>query len=314
MENQRTLERHPIDPPIDALLGANAVQIGDLSSIGARLRHPQKLQPGLRAQLHLEGGVSCETELVWCHPSVSTVAFESGVRILNDSNKVEALLDKLVREGRTSRVEDLRGSARYGVTGGVHGHFGDVQVRIVDISSKGTRVETAARLDPGTEARLRFVPEGSDLSIEVNSVVVWRRLSAVWGKDNYRYDAGIFVKEMHGMMRAAIGLLAEMDRCSKDTTSLLLKSRFARFELPEPKPGLDQESGGRLTLIRCIRDMLRSNPVEKSRWMERSKTAMGHPMIKGVAGPIAEDAEALAVWEFVERSIDPSIVAAAMAD
>lgn len=311
MENDMRLqERLLLDPPIDCLFGSSRVIVGDLSGVGARLRHDAKLDPGSRAPLHLAPGVSCESEVVWCMPSASTYAFESGVRLFSEAKTIRPFLEHLIEDGRTRRVEERRKSSRYSVVPGHSGNFEGAEVRVADISSRGVRVVSPQKFEVGHKGRFLFIPSGDSLIVDVSARVVWCTLQSIWGEGERHYDAGLAVLEMHGLMRAAIGALSEAGGCVKDTRSLVVKARLENLEgePPELEEGIDRESGGRISLVRRVRSRLESDPIERDRWLHQADLAAQHPMIRGLAGPIVEHREALAAWEFLDRSIDPSLV------
>ena len=62
-------------------------------------------------------------------------------------------------------------------------------------------------------------------------------------------------------------------------------------------------------LIQAVRVYLSKDPEESRTWTEIATKTSQSPDIRAAAGPIREHIEALAVWEYLERSVDPSILA-----
>ena len=56
---------------------------------------------------------------------------------------------------------------------------------------------------------------------------------------------------------------------------------------------------------------LRLNPDEAMHWYRRARLVIADPATREVAPSIAHHPDALAVWEYLDRSIDPSIVSRA---
>ena len=61
-------------------------------------------------------------------------------------------------------------------------------------------------------------------------------------------------------------------------------------------------------LIQCVREELRMNPEEAMHWYRRARLLIKDPKTRRSAPAIADHPDALAVWEYLDRSIDPSII------
>ena len=61
-------------------------------------------------------------------------------------------------------------------------------------------------------------------------------------------------------------------------------------------------------LIQCVREELRLNPDEAMHWYRRARLTIADPATRIAAPAIADHPDALAVWEYLDRSIDPSII------
>jgi hypothetical protein len=61
-------------------------------------------------------------------------------------------------------------------------------------------------------------------------------------------------------------------------------------------------------LIQGVREELRLNPEEALHWYRRARLVINDPATREVAPPIANHPDALAVWEYLDRSVDPTVV------
>ena len=50
------------------------------------------------------------------------------------------------------------------------------------------------------------------------------------------------------------------------------------------------------------------NPEEAMHWYRRARLTISDPATRSIAPAIADHPDALAVWEYLDRSIDPSII------
>lgn len=307
--------RHLLEPPIDCHFGGRGAMLTDISVSGARLCHWKGLEGGAKGNLEFELGdgrsLAFEAIVVWSH-AVSQQRcgdHSSGLKLMADPSAVGDAIEQMVRRGLTRRIAENRRSNRFLVQSSIDGTVGDRRIKICDLSSTGARVESEHRLRVGDRMRLEFRLPRSDFKIDVAVEVVWSYLTAIWSDTENRYGAGLRAVENPGMMRAAIGHLSDIRLAEKDVRSLALKSRLENYEVPilDAEDGVDRETGGRISLVRGVRSAL-ENRVDAERWFERAREVARKPDIRGVAGPIAGDIEALAVWEFLDRSVDPSLV------
>lgn len=316
-------ERFLLLPPVEANYGAAQVIIGDISASGVRLRHGDEIAVGAKAMLRfrLPGAVtpvSLEGEVVWTQPSLSADLRErhvSGIRLHVNSDTIERVIKRLHDLGRSHRVAEKRLSDRFILHNPLAGQFEGVgDVRIVDLATKGARIESPVRTEPGTSATFSFPIPKSAFEVRSRAEVVWCRVSAIWGPDDYRFRAGVRIVERPELVRLAIGQLSELKLAVKDTQSLKLKLKIAKAldcgpsvtheTIQDELPGSEY-----FPLIQSVRAFLAANDGERAAWKEIATQASKLPDIRAVAGPIREHIDALAVWEYLERSIDPSIIA-----
>ncbi len=316
-EGDRNSMRHLLEPPIDCRFGNTSALLTDISVSGARLCHWSGLEGGAKSHLELDLGggkaVAFEAMVVWSHSVSNQICgdYTSGLKMIADPASIGELIEEMVSRGLTRRIAENRRSNRFLLNRSLDGRVEDTDVRICDLSSTGARIESSQKFQTGERFGFTFELPRSDFVIALAVEVVWSYLTAVWSESENRYSSGLRAVENPGMMRAAIGHLSDLRLAEKDVRSLALKNRLVNYEIghTEAADGVDLESGGRISLVRNVRSALAKEDAQTSRWFDRARVVAEQADIRGVAGPIASDIEALAVWEFLDRSIDPSLVA-----
>jgi hypothetical protein len=319
--NLRTAERYLLAPPLAATFGDAPVAICDISAKGARFRHDQPLQAGTKAILRIatdKGAAHLELEavVVWSQSDATTGRHVSGARTYGSPELVQALLTQLQTSSRTSRMEELRSTDRFFVTPAFDAVFGEHPVTVDNLSARGARIATTMQLERSTRLPLRFVVPDSDIDVQVTAQVVWTALKAISGVAVRTWQAGLFINQKPELLRLAIGHLCETNRASLDTQSLRLKLKIMRARARQFAPTYrDIEASGipaeQYLLIQGVREELRLNPEEALHWYRRARMVIADPGTRKVALPIADHPDALAVWEYLDRSIDPTIVSRA---
>jgi hypothetical protein len=157
---------------------------------------------------------------------------------------------------------------------------------------------------------LHLAVPSSPLDIEVAGRVVWCAVKSV---DPKLYRAGLLINERPEAMRLAIGHLCESVRAALDTYSLGLKLKIIRARARQLAPShTELEAAGipaeQFLLIQGVREELRLNPEEAMHWYRRARLTISDPATRSIAPAIADHPDALAVWEYLDRSIDPSLI------
>lgn len=311
--NLRTTERFLIDPPLSAQFGGAVVYVCDISVKGARFSHVSPVEMGNKAMLRLmiEGRPSptaIEAVVVWTQPDPARAGrFVSGVRTYASVEIMSALLRTLAAAGRTTRIEELRASDRFHLNPVLDAEWNSEPVAVEDVSASGARIDGKSKLNAGMSGVLYLrLP----LDVEVKTRVVWSSVKAV---DPLTHRAGLTVDGKGDQMRLAIGRLCESGRATVDTQSLALKVKIIRARARQLAPShRDVESSGvpaeQYILIQCVREELRLNPEQAMHWYRRARLLIKDPATKSSAPAISDHPDALAVWEYLDRSIDPSII------
>lgn len=316
--NLRTAERFLLAPPLAATFGASPVAVCDISASGARFRHDRPVET--KSVLQIAGAaapVKLEATVVWTQPDPAFAGkFLSGVRTYAPADVIRSLLAHLQTSRRSQRIEELRSTDRFYVMPSLPATFGGEPVQIEDLSARGARIEARTELLRASTASLQFAVPASEIEVVVSAQVVWTSLKAITGAARKSYRAGLLVDEKAELMRLAIGRLCEASRAALDMHSLRLKLKILRARARQLAPSYPQiEATGipaeQYLLIQGVREELRLNPDEAMHWYRRARLIINDPATRELAPPIADHPDALAVWEYLDRSVDPSIVSRA---
>lgn len=301
--NLRSAERFLLAPPLAALFGGAAVSVCDISAKGARFKHAQPLEMGMKSLLRVpvDGRqVSFEAVVVWTQAEAA--GFTSGVRSYGGAEVIEPLLAHLHASHRSARIEELRSTDRFHIAPALAGVFGSRTVSIVDLSARGARLDGIDdELTRGTSDVLHFRVPGSSLELAVTGSVAWASAK----------KCGLFINEKPELLRLAIGQLCETNRAALDTSSLRLKLRILRARARQLAPSLATVPGiaaEEYLLVHGVREELRLNPEEALHWYRRARLVINDPATRAAAPAIADHPDALAVWEYLDRSVDPAVV------
>lgn len=255
--------------------------------------------------------VALEAVVVWTQADAAKPGqFVSGARTYAPAEVVDRLLRDLQAARRTTRIEELRASDRFYVQPALEGKWDRDAVFIEDLSAHGARIASEGTLRAGREGALRFVLPGDSLSVDVGGSIVWSGLKSV---DPSRHRAGLAIAGKTELVRLAIGQLCEAGRAVIDTHSLALKLKVIRARARQLAPSHREiESSGvpaeQYILVQCVREELRLNPEEAVHWYRRARLLIKDPATRDAAPAIADHPDALAVWEYLDHSIDPSII------
>ncbi|HXI13346.1 MAG TPA: SpoIIE family protein phosphatase [Thermoanaerobaculia bacterium] len=323
-QNLRTVERFILRPPVDALFGNVPVAITDLSLKGARFTHKLPLEAGAKSVLQFSLDQSplipIESAIVWTqNESNGAQLYVSGVRTYGRPDQIEHLLQVLQEQHRSSRIEEFRAIDRFRILEPMSGQFSPVgEVTFADISARGARISALAQPVVGSSGTLRFRVPKSTFDISVTATVVWSTVRAIGMNNESQFSAGLRISEKPELMRGAIGHMCELNLATLDTSSLKLKLKIilARASKHSAEYQAIEASGlppDQFFLIESVREELRSNPQEAIHWHQKARAGATDDSVRRAAGPIADHREAMAVWEYLDRTIDPTIIARSFA-
>jgi hypothetical protein len=302
-----------------AKFGVSAVAVSDISERGARFLHDAALETGQKGVLKLSmdgrpAPLALEAVVVWTQPDIAGPAkFVSGVRTYGSPAVVQSLITQLQHSNRSNRIEELRSSERFVLKQALTGTLDGRPVKIENVSARGARIETVDDLHRDASPMLAFTVGDSRLQIEATAKVVWTLVKAISGSDMRTYRAGLYIPDKADQMRLAIAHLSEANIAMLDTQSLALKLKIMRARARQFAPNVNSiESLGipaeQYLLIQGVREELRMNPEEAMHWYRRARMVINDPATRQAAPQIASHPDALAVWEYLDRSVDPTIV------
>lgn len=317
--NLRTAERFLLAPPLQATFGAAPVAVCDISAKGARFRHDRALEAGGKSLLRIAvdgrgAPVSLEAVVVWTQTDpLFAGRFMSGVRTYGPPEVMQSLITQLQASNRSNRIEELRSTDRFYLSPQLGGAYDGRPVQIENLSARGARIEVPVEPQRGSSAKLELIVPSSEIAVSVEGKVMWTALKAITGGALRTFRAGLLISEKSELMRLAIGRLCEINRAALDTHSLRLKLKILRARARQMAPlARDIEASGipaeQYLLIQGVREELRLNPEEAMHWYRRARLIINDPTTRTAAPPIADHPDALAVWEYLDRSVDPSIV------
>jgi hypothetical protein len=306
----RTAERYLLQPPLAGHFGGAAVSICDISTKGARFTHGHSVEMGQKSPLRvtLDGRAAplqIEAVVVWTQVDpVAPSRFVSGVRTYGAPDVVDGMLDHLRSARRATRIEELRRSDRFAMQQPLEGRFDGADAAIENLSVHGARIATAHALAAGARGTFAF------LDVDVPAQVAW---CAIKSLDPTMYRAGLAIAEKSERMRLAIGRLCEAGHASLDTHSLGLKLKIIRARARQLAPSFrmlepDGVPAEQYLLIQGVREELRLNAEEAMHWYRRARLTINDPDTRRAAPTIVDHPDALAVWEYLDRSIDPSLI------
>jgi len=316
----RSADRFVLTPPLEAIHGTTRVVLADLSLKGARFNHDDVLPGSRKATLQFQIPsrplpVMAESEILWTQPSSQGPGrYFSGARILGAPELIETVLHELTDNGRCCRIEELRAADRFFVDPPFDASFEGAPVSVDNVSARGARISSSVELPAGTVGTFRYQLPDLPFEVSASSRVAWTRLRSISFGDSRVFASGLIITEKPELMRLAIGHLCESGRASLDTHSLELKLKIIRARARQHALSL---SGGdtrgvpaeQTLLIRGVREELRVNPEEAAHWNRLARLTLKDGNAAAALVPIAGSIEAVAVWEFLNRSIDASIIA-----
>jgi hypothetical protein len=307
----RTAERFLVAPALNGRFASSPVLVSDISVKGARFRHANPVEMGQKSllQVAIEGlpPTNFEAVVVWTKPDpLAAGRFTTGVRTYVEPNVIDGVLAHLQGMKRTTRIEELRSTDRFDLAPSVEGEWNGAEVRIENLSARGARIETPRPLASSSSGTLTFAV--AKFNVSVAASVAWSWMKSV---NPSMYRSGLIIDEKPELLRLTIGHLCEAGVAILDTHSLALKLKVIRARARQLASHANEMSGvptEQYLLIQCVREELRLNPEEAMHWYRRARLTIADPATRATAPAIADHPDALAVWEYLDRSIDPSII------
>ena len=217
----------------------------------------------------------------------------------------------------TPEISDLRGAERFVIVDPLAGTFGPVNVKIIDVSTIGAQIEHPQPLRMGTRARLSFTR--GDISATVQGVTMWSHLSTTADANGkYMYVSGVRVESGNQELAIALNQLFKRGIVRRDRESLERKRKRILERLSEKSrqvikqlPTTIEVPSAQLLLVQHARERLLSNPEEGMKWYNRARYVITTGTEVTIPEAVRGREDVLAVWEYLDRSLDLTVIAAA---
>lgn len=213
-------------------------------------------------------------------------------------------------------IAELRSTERFIFTERVPGSFGAASVEVTNVSSRGVQIAHAQPLRLGLRARLWF--KRGDITITTHALTIWSHLSKTPNAEGkYLYQSGLRIEHDEPEFEKALQQLIGRGAIAPDSESLEKKKQKAMAKVAEKngrpivkllRPEVDIPPDQQL-LIEHARKQLLADPVEAQRWYQRAKYAITQGGANIAADAIRNREDVLAVWEYLERSVEISTIA-----
>ena len=214
----------------------------------------------------------------------------------------------------TPDVRDSREAERFIADRPIEGRFGGTDVTILDLAESGLQIEHAEPLKIATKGRVGFKLD--EMAVTVPAIVIWSHLSQTPdARGRLLYRSGIRLEADIELFARAINVLAGSGRIRRDVASLERKRKKLqkREHEKQGRPIVLRQAQStpsippdQVLLVQHARDRLRDNPNEATKWYNRAKYSLAEGSFTNI--PYRE--EVLAVWEYLERSIDVQTIIA----
>ncbi|HSP16931.1 MAG TPA: hypothetical protein VLV78_19450 [Thermoanaerobaculia bacterium] len=198
----------------------------------------------------------------------------------------------------------------------VEGRFGSADVALLNVSTRGAQVAHAQPLRLGMTARLWF--KRGDIAVSIQALCIWSHLSKTPNeKGKYLYTTGLRIEHEAPEYEVALQGLLDRGVIAPDPESLEKKKKRELQKIAEKSgrpivkllhPEIDIPPDTQL-LIEHARKQLLADPLEAQRWYQRAKYAITHDGTNIATDAIRNREDVLAVWEYLERSVDISTIA-----
>lgn len=214
-------------------------------------------------------------------------------------------------------VQELRSAERFLLNTAITASFGAAGITIVNFSAHGLQALHAEPIKLGAEGRLAFALPNTPERVAVRARVVWSHL-AKSNDPRGKYLSGFRI-EGQPDLAAAVDRLVSMNLVTPDIESLDRKREALREKAKQraahSSVKIIASSSSALTadeqlMVQHARERLQSHPDEAVKWYARAKFAP--PELQARVVQLHHNKEdVLAVWEYLERTIDLDKIARA---
>jgi hypothetical protein len=205
--------------------------------------------------------------------------------------------------------DETRRKRRFGFEVPLPATFAASPVDVIDISVTGAQIRHSEPIPLAKEAPLTVPVPGTAATLTVRGRVLWSRLCG-------RNSNGVSV------YRTGLSLIEERTDITSDLVDQLVRSKQARFDaesLEKKREAREERERSKLKLkkevwqaassaaeqidrVRKARIYLRNHPVEANKWQNRARYVASRQRDNTLS------LELLAVWEFLGRNVELSVV------
>jgi hypothetical protein len=209
-------------------------------------------------------------------------------------------------------VSEARSEDRYRVQIRLEASFGSNEVVLVDVGEHGAQLQHPVPIKLGAIARLGFMLPASTQQVRVQGTIVWSRLATKADSAGRRnYFSGVRLDDPEETMKSVLARLNDANMLRLDNLSLDKKKKMQlEKEKARQQPGLKMVGqkpripDDVILLVRQTRNRLKDNPAESVKWYNRAKFSLDQSGVQ-----IHQRDEVLAIWEYLERSVEIDIIA-----
>ena len=212
-------------------------------------------------------------------------------------------------------VSELRAAERFAAVEPLAATFAGYGITIVNLSTIGAQVEHPAPIRLGSAGRFTF--QRGEVRIDVQAFLMWSRLSAVPDSKGNVYRSGLRIERGNVEFAIALHTLIKTGAARREPDTLERKRRRLLERMAERNrgglrtvvsiaPDIPQDQ---VLLVHHARERLLAEPEEAKKWYHRAKYAITHGATNIEIESIRNREEVLAVWEYLERSLDIPTIA-----
>lgn len=215
-------------------------------------------------------------------------------------------------------VEELRAAERFTASESLAATFAAYPIVIVNLSTIGALVEHPTPIRLGTVGR--FMIRHGEIAIDVKGFLIWSRLAKTPGADGRQvYRSGLRIESGNAEYALALHMLIKSGAMRREHDTLERKRRRLVERMAEKSrsgvrtltSSADDIPSDQMLLVQHARERLLANPEEAQKWYHRAKYAITHGASNIEIESIRNREEVLAVWEYLERSIEIPTIARA---
>lgn len=214
-------------------------------------------------------------------------------------------------------VHELRKAERFVLKEPIPASFGAAAITIVNFSTFGLQAAHDEPLKLGAEGRLSFPLTGTTERVAVRARVVWSHFSKNPDARGKRPYYSGFRIEGQPDLETSLNRLMQMDLVRADEKSIDRKREILREKAKQRAAHSAVKtittsqnlSADEQLMIQHARERLHTHPEEAVKWFARAKFAPIEVQSRIQLSHYKEDI--LAVWEYLERTIDIDKIARA---